>query len=100
MNESGCITLGVPGGPCVCIGFDIGKDRSYSVITYHKTPPDMEYIVAEAALSRIVKGRIPGSHRTSRLRKKRRKAVMAVVPKLEAMGLINARRFSSPVSFG
>lgn len=100
MNGSGCITLGAPGGPCVYIGFDIGKDRSYSVITCYKAPPDTEYMVAEAVLSRIVKGRIPGSHCTARLRKKRRKAVMAVVPKLEAMGLINTRRFSLPVSLG
>lgn len=97
MNESGCITIGFTGGPCVCIGFDIADGKSLSVITYFKTSADAEYMAAENVLSQVVKGRIPGSHRTMRLRKKRRKAVLAALPILESMGLIRAK-FSLPVT--
>jgi len=92
MNEMGCITIGVPGGPCVCIEFDLINKKSS--ITYHKTRPNVEYKVIEKALLRMAKGHVPGSHSTARLRKKRYKAVMSAVPKLEALGLIKSNTTS------
>lgn len=73
------------------VAVDIGKGGSCKSVTFVAGSPADVGAASEGILTQLFKRSLPGSSRTARLRKKRRKAVLAIISAVVSP----VRRFAS-----
>ncbi len=85
-ESNGVLSLEIPGAGRLDITFDLEKKTSCLRYFTAKQKQEADYRLIEEQVFKSVKGRFPGSNKTKRLRKKRRKAVLQVYNYLRQQG--------------